>query len=62
VVAIAVPEDERLGEEPLGAEHFRGGQQVGGAFGAQPVGQRHAAVLARRLLQGGELVDDRVGR
>jgi hypothetical protein len=44
VVAVAVAKDERLGEEPPGPEDLRGGQQVGGALGAQPVGQGHAAV------------------
>ena len=37
------------------------GRSAGGALGAQPVGQGHAAVAARRLPEHGELVDDRVG-
>jgi hypothetical protein len=41
--------------------HLGGGQQVGRALGAQPVGQGHAAVAQRGLARGGELVDDGVG-
>jgi len=61
VVAVAVAEDDRLGEEPPGAQRLGGVQEVGRALGAQPVGQGHAAVPARRLPEGGELVDDGVG-
>jgi hypothetical protein len=46
---------------PLGPQLVGGGQQVGGALAAQPVGQGHAAVPGRGLAQGGELVDDGVG-
>jgi hypothetical protein len=60
-VAVAVAEDDRLGQEPPGPERLGDSQQVGRALGAQPVGQGHAAVPQGRLAQGGELVDDRVG-
>jgi hypothetical protein len=60
VAAVAVAEDDRLGQEPLGPQGLGGGEQVGGALGPQPVGQGHAAVTGRGVAQGSELVDDGV--
>ena len=61
VVPVAVPEEEGLRDEPHRAEHLRRREQVARPFGAQPIGEDHAAVPPGRLLQGGELVDDGVG-
>jgi hypothetical protein len=61
VIAVAVAEDHRLGDNAAGAQGSGRLQQLSRASGPQQVGLGHVAVAHGGLLEGGELVDDRVG-
>ncbi|GAA5037664.1 hypothetical protein GCM10023335_86070 [Streptomyces siamensis] len=60
VVAVSVPEDHRLRDEPPCAGRARGLDEMCGAFRAQRVGRVHVPVPQGCLAQGGRGVDDRV--
>jgi hypothetical protein len=61
VVAVAVSEEERLGDEPAGPDEGRRLQQVGGAAVAQLVGPVEVPVHRRRARERRRLVDHRIG-